>query len=248
MNKIVSITLFSSLILFLVFIGFFSAKKVRGEVFQSIDLQGCKLLSQREYLQYANIETNADLKNYSLSSLRDTFLRHPYISNASVAFDADKNVSVIIVEKTFEAVAIIKDKLFFVTTGRNFIPVLPNTEMLDFPVLTNLSDEVDAEQENDRANELRNAFTIIHSAKSLGESFSQSISEINLRKGADIVLTLTHAKAVVLLGKQNLSEKIYTLEAAIKQIGNRVSLTNANYIDLRYANNIFIGANENAGI
>ncbi len=247
MNKIVSITLFSFLILLLILLGFFSTKKVRGEVLQSIDLQGCKLLSPNEYLQFANIETDADLKNYSLSTLREKFLRHPYVSNTYVVIDADKKVSVKIHEKTFEAIALIKEKLFFVTSGKEFVPVLPNTEVLDFTVLTNILED-GAEKEFERGDEIQNALTIIRSAKNLNENLSQSISEINLRKGGDITLTLTHANSVILLGKQNLMEKIYTLDALMKQIGNKVSLTTANYIDLRYASNIFIGANENAGI
>ncbi|MCK9210981.1 MAG: cell division protein FtsQ [Ignavibacteriaceae bacterium] len=247
MNKIVSITLFSFLILLLVLLGLFSTKKVRGEVLQSIDLQGCKLLSPNEYLQFANIETDADLKNYSLSSLREKFLRHPYVSNTYVVIDADKKVSVKIHEKTFEAIALIKEKLFFVTSRKEFIPVLPNTEVLDFAVLTNLSDDV-AEKEYERGSEIRSAFTIIRAAKNLGENFSKTISEINLRNGGDITLTLTHANSVILVGKQNLAEKIYTFDALLKQIGNKVFLTTANYIDLRYAGNIFIGTNENAGI
>jgi len=247
MHKIVSITLFSSLILFLIFIGFISTNKTRDEVLQSIELQGCKLLSQNEYLQYANIETDADLKNFSLSSLREIFLKHPYVSNAYVVLDADKKVSVKIREKAFEAIAIIKEKLFLVTSEKKIVPILPNTEVLDFPILTNLSGDV-AEKEIERNNEIQNAFTIIHSAKNLGDNLSQSVSEINLRNGGDITLTLTHANSVILLGKTNLTEKIYTLDALMKQIGNKISLTTANYIDLRYTSNIFIGANENVGI
>lgn len=247
MHKIVSITLFSFLILFLVFIGLFSSKKTEGEVLRSIDLQGCKLLSRSEYLLYANIRTASDVSKYSLSSLRDKFLSHPYVKNVSVVKDVDNRVEVEIIERSCEAVALLNDKLFLVTTEKKFILVLPNTEVLDFPVLTNFS-ENGVTKEIEQGNELRSAFTILNSVKMLGEKLSQSISEINLRKGGDIMLTLTRANSVIILGKQNLAEKIYTLDALLKQIGNKISLTNANYIDLRYANNIFVGANESAGI
>ena len=247
MHKIVSITLFSSLILFLVLLGFFSLKKVRGEVLQSVNLQGCRLLSQDEYLRFANIEKDADLKNYTLSSLREKYLSHPYVSDIHVVIDADKKVSVVILEKAFEAVAIIGGQLFLITSGKEMVQVLPNTEVLDLPVLTNLSEST-VEKEYDRLSEIQSAFTIIRSAKKLNDKLFQSISEINLRKGGDITLTLNRANSIILLGKHNLMEKIYTLDAVLKQIGNRVALTSSNYIDFRYANNIFIGANENAGI
>jgi cell division septal protein FtsQ len=247
MHKIVSITLFSFLILFLVFIGLFSSKKKEGEVLQSIDLQGCKLLSEKEYLLYANINEISDVGNYSLSSLRDKFLRHPYIKNVSVVKDVDNKVEVEIVEKSFEAVALLNDKLFLVTTEKKFVPVLANTEVLDFPVLTNFS-ENSVSKEIEQSSELASAFTILNSARKLSEKLSQSISEINLRKGGDILLSLTRANSIIILGKQNLAEKIYTLDELLKQIGSKISLTNANYIDLRYANNIFVGANESAGI
>ena len=247
MHKIISITLFSSLILFLVLLGFFSLRKVRGEVLQSVNLQGCTLLSQDEYLRFANIEKDADLKNYTLSSLREKYLSHPYVRDANVVVDADKKVSVLIREKAFEAVAVIRGQLFLITSGKEMVHVLPNTEVLDLPVLTNLS-ESSVEKDFDRNNEILEAFTIIHSAKKLGDNLSQSISEINLRNGGDITVTLNHANSVILLGKQNLLEKIYTLDALLKQIGSKVALTSSNYIDLRYANNIFIGANENVGI
>lgn len=247
MHKIVSITLFSSLILFLVFIGLFSSQKTEGKVLQSIDLQGCKLLSHNEYLVYANIRVVSDVRNYSLASLRDKFLTHPYVKNVSVTKDVDNKVTVEIEEKSFEAVALLNDKLFLVTTEKKFVPVLPNTEVLDFPVLTNFC-ENRVSKEIEQSGELESAFTILHSAKKLSEKFSQSISEINLRKGGEILLTLSRANSVIVLGKQNLAEKIYTLDELLNQIGNKISLTNANYIDLRYANNIFVGANESAGI
>lgn len=247
MHKIVSITLFSFLILFLVFIGLFSSKKTEGEVLRSIDLQGCKLLSKSEYLLYANISAASDVRKYSLSSLREKFLNHPYVRNVSVMMDADKKVSIEIIEKPFEAVVLLKEKLFLITSEKEFVPVLPNTEVLDFPVLTNLS-ENGSPKEIGQSSEMQSAFTIIRSVKNIGKRFSQSISEVNLRKGGDIMLTLTRANSVIILGKQNLAEKIYTLDALLKQIGNKISLTNANYIDLRYANNIFVGANESAGI
>ncbi len=247
MSKIVSITLFSFLILFLILIGFFSTKKAEGEVLRSIDLQGCNLLTKSDYLIFANIRVNTDLQNYSLSSLREKFLQHPYIQKVSVVMDADKKVLVEISEKQFAAVGLLKEKLFLITTAREFVPIVPNTKMLDFPVLSNLSD-LGTEKEIEQSNEMQNAFTIIHSAKNLGGNLAQSISEINLRKGGDILLTLSHAQSLILLGKQNLSEKIFTLDALLKQIGNKISLTNANYIDLRYANNIFVGVNESAGI
>lgn len=247
MHKIVSITLFSFLILFLVFIGLFSSQKTEGEVLQSIDLQGCKLLSEREYLLYANIQAMSDVRNYTLASLRDKFLSHPYVKNVSVVKDANNKVEVEIREKSFEAVALLNDKLFLVTTEKKFVPVLPNTEVLDLPVLTNFSGN-SASKEIEQSGELESAFTILHSAKKLGEKLSQSISEINLRKGGDILLSLSRGNSIIVLGKQNLAEKIYTLDELLNQIGNKISLTNANYIDLRYANNIFVGANESAGI
>ncbi len=247
MHKIVSITLFSFLILFLVFIGLFSSQKTEGEVLQSIDLQGCKLLSEREYLLYANIRAVGDVRKYSLASLRDKFLTHPYVKNVSAVKDVDNKVKVEIQEKSFEAVALLNDKLFLVTTEKKFVPVLPNTEVLDFPVLTNFS-ENRISKEIEQSGELESAFTILNSSKKLGEKLAQSISEINLRKGGDILLTLSRANSIIVIGKQNLAEKIYTLNELLNQIGNKISLTNANYIDLRYANNIFVGANESAGI
>jgi len=247
MNKIVSITLFSFLILLLILLAFSSTKKTRGEVLQGIDLQGCALLSQSDYLQFANIGSTADLSRYSVATLREKFLEHPYVENAFVVLNADNKVSVKILEKSFEAVVIEKEKLFFVTVKKQFVPVLPDTKMLDFPVLINLSKD-GAEKENERMNELQNAFTVIRSAKKLDENFIQSISEINLRNGGDIIVTLTHANSLVLLGKQNLSEKMYSLDVLMKQIGNKIPLTTANYIDLRYDNNVFIGVNGNTGI
>jgi len=247
MHKFVSITLFSFLILFLILIGFFSLKKSESEALQLIDLQGSKLLSQSEYLQFLNIQNDVDVQKYSVSSIREKLLCHPYVKNVNVVVDADKKVFVQIQEKKFEAATILQGQIYLVSTKKKIIPVLPNTEMLDLPVLTNLSG-AESKYESEKDGDLQSAFTIIRSAKKLSDKLSQSISEINFQKGGDIVLTLTNAKSIVLLGKQNLVEKIYTLDAVIKQIGDKIFLTNTNYIDLRYANNIFIGANESVGI
>jgi len=247
MHKIVSITLFSFLILFLILIGFFSTKRTEGEVLKSVDLQGCKLLSKSEYLTFAAINTEMDLKKYSLSSLREKFLQHPYVANASIVVDVDKNIMVMLDEKAFEATAVIHNQLLLIAADGKVVPVLPNTEVLDFPVLTNLADD-NAGKELEQKKDIQRAFTIIRTSKKMNENLAQSISEINLNKGREITISLLDAKSIVYLGKKNLAEKIYTLDALKKQIGNKISLVNANYIDLRYTNNIFIGAANDAGI
>jgi len=247
MNKIVSITLFSFLTLLLILFAFSASQKVKGEALRHIDLQGCNLLSKAEYFTFAGIKSDEDLKYFTLATLREKFLQHPYIKNVAVVEDADNNALVTLYEKTFAATAVIKDKLFLVTAKKEFLPLLANTKVVDFPVLTNLPRN-EGLKELQNSTETENAFSIIRFAKKLDNIFCSSISEINLRESGDIVLTMNHANAVVLIGKQQLEEKIYSLNELMKQVGNKVAVTSANYIDLRYTGNIFVGTNGNTGI
>jgi hypothetical protein len=71
---------------------------------------------------------------------------------------------------------------------------------------------------------------------------TNSLSEINLRNGGDIIISFSGLKAPVIFGKHGAAKKMVYLEMLWDKILDGKSLAdNSEFVDLRFANEIFIG-------
>jgi hypothetical protein len=80
-------------------------------------------------------------------------------------------------------------------------------------------------------------------------NMAKRLSEINLRKGGDIILTLSGVKPPVIFGKGEAPKKMVYLDIMWSKIIGQNSLAdNSDYIDLRFSDEIFVGTSEKTGI
>jgi hypothetical protein len=167
-----------------------------------------------------------------------------------VELSASNKAKVLLTEKKIMAVILIEPEPYFLTEEFQLLPMFINTKFVDVPVISNAGLNRNAKPLSYlRTENLEQAFKIIDALKLTNMKISAALSEINLRSGGDIVLTFSGLKAPVIFGKHNAANKMVYLEMLWDKILEGKSLVaNSEYVDLRFANEIFIGSAEKTGL
>lgn len=214
-----------------------------------IEVSGNNLLPVNDYLAFTGLGDNSKLNGLPLQEIKARFERHPYVLNANVEFAGNNTVKVELTEKNIEAVLLSAGEPDFITGNFQVLPLLPNTKFTDFPVISNSSIQGEIKPLSYiSAPDITEAFKIIESAKLANENMFKRLSEIDLRKGGDIILTFSGVKPPVIFGKGEAPKKMVYLDVMWPNIIKENSIAdNSEYIDLRFSDEIFVGTNEKAG-
>jgi cell division septal protein FtsQ len=247
MNKIIGITIFSVLILALISVIFFSNLNEGKQKILSVEILGNKLLSNKDYMDFSGLYNLIGTDSLSLPLIREKFLKHPYIKDANVELTSNHKVVVHLEEKEIVASLLKDSNSFFVTNEFRLLPVLENTKINDYPVITNSTVTKIDFQSPVFNNDFKKAVKIIETAKLVSSDLYKNLSEINLRNGAEIVLYFSDMPQVF-IGNDDLVLKLASLDALRKDNQKKDLLVNSDYVDLRYNENIFIGLHKEAGI
>jgi cell division septal protein FtsQ len=248
-GKILGTIVFVVLISLLFYLIFFLAERNgKGEI-EMIEVMGNNLLNEADYLNFTMLGNSGSI-NIPLPIIKDRFEKHPYVKSAEVEYSTNKYAKVFLTEKKIMAVVLIEPEPYFLTEEFQLLPMFINTKFVDVPVISNPGVDRSTRPLNYLRNEnLVQAFKIIDALKMTNQKLSSSLSEINLRNGGDIILTFSGLKAPVIFGKNGASRKMVYLEMLWDKILNGKALVeNSEYVDLRFANEIFIGSTEKTGL
>jgi cell division septal protein FtsQ len=236
-----------SLLLYLIF--YLADKNGKGEI-EMIEVTGNQLLSEAEYLNFTRLTNGVVNDDIRLPVIKDRFEKHPYVRSAEVEYNINKNAKVLLTEKKIKAVVLIEPDPYFLTNEFQLLPMFVNTKFVDVPVISNPGFEKNIRPLRYLKTEnMLQAFKIIDALKMTNTKLSSSLSEINLRNGGDIVLTFSGLKAPVIFGKNGAANKMVYLEMLWDKIlDGKALVENSEYVDLRFANEIFIGSAEKTGL
>jgi len=249
LGKILGTFVFVVLISCLIYLVFFSNKKTdKGEV-KMIEIYGNHLLPVNEYLAFTRLSDSSKYRNLTLQQIKERFESHPYIAEADVEYAGSNTVKVHLTEKNIEAVLLSAGEPNFITDNFQILPLMANTKFMDFPVISNSSFEKEFKPLSYiKTSDIVEAFKIIESAKLTNGNMAKKLSEINLRKGGDIILTFSGIKPPVIFGKGEAAKKMVYLDIMWTKIIEQNSLAvNSDYIDLRFSDEIFVGTSVNTG-
>lgn len=237
--------IFSVLILLLIFLIISPAKKEYEGKAEVIELTGCNLLSENDYLTFARLNEVSRLKNISPAVVKDRLEKHPYISQADVLFEGTKKIKAYITEKSIKALLIGGSDPFLVTNRFQLLPIFANTRSIDLPVINNLKyDEELKSLAIKRTEELIEAFKIIDAASLTDDKIYKKLAEINLRNGGDIILTFSGLNSPVIFGRGKEAKKILALRTILDEM-NPEFISSDEYMDFRFDNAVYVGAPNN---
>ena len=234
-------TFFFVLLIFLLFYLVFLPKKMIKKSITKIELTGNKFLLQNDYLKQAKLLDVSNYNELSLAVIKDRLEKHPYISNVDVEIKG-KEIDAYVTERKMIALILKGTELYFVSDNFEILPLMPNTKLIDLPVISNPgSGEKIKPFGFIKDEDLLEAVKIIETTKLIDNTMLNRLSEINLRNGGDIILTFSGYPVPVILGRGDEAKKMVCLESLWKNQNLNDMVKNTSYIDLRFAGNIYIG-------
>lgn len=242
-SKIVGTIFFIVLISCILYLSFFTSTKAYKGKFEMIELTGNYLLTETDYLAFTRLTELSKYENMTLPIIKDRLLKHPYVRKTDVEFNGINKVKVRLDEKNIVAILIGGSEPFFITDDYQVVPIFPNTKFIELPVISNPGGEKKIEPLGlFKTKDIIAAFKIIEAAKQTDSKIFKSLSEINLRNGSEIVLTFSGINSPVIFGRGGEAKKMIYLESLWDNLTNTIDFAeNSKYIDLRFAENIYIG-------
>jgi len=214
-----------------------------------IEITGNKLMSSKEYKSFIVGKKTKSNYTFNLSILKDSILKHPYVQDADVEFVGDEKASVDIIEKKIISILLYKGEPLFISDQFEVLPILSNSRFSSIPIISNPKNLDNVKPLSKlKSNELSDAFRIIDAIRYTDRKMLLSLSEINLRNGGDIILTFSGIKQPVIFGRGATARKIIYLEMLWPGLlKGEMLVNNSSYIDLRFANEIYVGKSDKIG-
>lgn len=207
-----------------------------------IELDGNMHLPKNIYLEYAKLDDRKVYSNLEISVIRDRIQKHPYVDRVALK-QVGSNLHVNITEKQFEAVLLVNDNQYLITDNSILMPVLEFTEKIDYPIISNpqLKEKLKMFKSIKHESDVITALKMLTALKLLNPDLYESVSEVNLREGLDIVLSLSNSEYLIVIGRNQEVRKVINFSNLWNRIKGKKESNSIEYIDLRYKDKIFLG-------
>ncbi len=248
-SKIAGLLTLVLLVFVLIYLIVYTSGRNKDFKMKTIEVTGNTLLSQNDYLEFTKLDDQANFGDLSLPVIKARFEKHPYVRQADVEFSGKHDVKVYLTEKKILAVLLGGKDPYLISDNYEVLPLLLNTKM-DYPVISNCKGIKDIKPLTIiKSEDMEDAFKIIDASRLCDKNLLKSLSEIDLRNGGDIVLTFSGLKSPVIFGKGEAAKKIvYLYELWHSSLEGKNIIDNSSYIDLRFANEIYLGSLEKTGL
>ncbi len=249
-GKILGTVVFILLISWILYLTFFTARKFDKGDIKMIEITGNNLLNKADYLMFTKLNDLSFNHDIPLSVIKDRFEKHPYILRADVEAVGDTTDKIILSEKKMMAVILNGNDAYFITEDFQVLPIFPYTKEADLPVISNAQDSSLIKPLSYVKNaDITDAFKIIDAAKKTNMNIFKRITGINLNRGGDITMNFSGINTKFIFGRGEEARKMIYLEIMWDGIidGNE-AIRNSDYIDLRFANEVYVKTTETAGL
>lgn len=243
--KISSIIIFALLITIICYLTITVENQEQVEI-QSILLEGAKHIDNTEYLKYAKLDDRTQYSFLSLNIIRDRLIKHPYINNVNIKINSNGVVNIVLKEKLFVAILLNDTKKYFLTSNFEMVPLFQVTKESNYPLLMNVRNVNKAKPFSylNKNKDVKVCYKMIMAMKTSENDLLNKLSEINLRNGGDIILTMSNLDYPLIIGRTQEVNKVISLSKIWQHISNKKISNVIEYLDLRFADNIYIGTKE----
>ncbi len=219
--------------------GLFFKKEISQKV-TGYELTGAKMLTPDEYVAFAKaVPAKGDYPD--LNIFYDRLMNHPYIKKLEMKLGDGGKVKIEIEEKEIAASVYIGDKLVLLSRELEVLPLLKELKTFDWPVIRNTRLDKVAYFKVFADSTILPGYKIARACKLAGGALAANLSEIDLRRGGDIILIFSDMRPPVICNRKAIAEQILTLKQ-IREAGKQFSLDDrVEYIDLRYSGKVFLG-------
>ena len=207
-----------------------------------IELDGNMHLPKNIYLEYAKLDDRTVYSSLDINVIRDRIQKHPYVDKVALKQNGS-NLNVLITEKQFDAVLLVNNNQYLITDNSILLPVLEFTEKIDYPIISDpqLKEKLKILKSLKHESDVITALKMLMAVKLVNPDLYESISEVNLREGKDIVMFLSNSEYYIVIGRNQEVRKIINFSNLWNYIEGRKVDDIISYIDLRYKDKIFLG-------
>ncbi|HET55958.1 MAG TPA: FtsQ-type POTRA domain-containing protein [Ignavibacteria bacterium] len=212
-----------------------------------ININGNVHLPKNSYFEYANLHDKQNYDLLSLSVIRDRLQKHPYIKQVTVGYAGNGKVIVNLIEKEFKAILLTNGERFLMTSKMEALPVLENSQNINYPVIQiNSDNRIKPFQIAASNSEIKTAFKMLTAAKLLNPSLYDNLSEIDFRNKRNAVIYFSSVDYPVIIGRENEIKKLVVFERLWENISTVQANKLLEYVDLRFTDKVYLGiAGEN---
>ncbi len=212
----------------------------RSDFFQITDirLEGCRQIGKERALEWSGIDIHTNLVAMSPKEVKARLESHGWVESAEVKPEWPNRLIITIRERTPVAIQNREGQLSYLDrNGRAFAAVEPYDDY-DFPVISGLSG---SGGRGEVQTDLLEALQFLHFAAQGNRNLPvQSISEINVSSGGELVVFLLSRPFPIRLGRGDLKNKYDRLSAVLGGIYKRREFTGVSYVDVTYRDNLVL--------
>ncbi len=243
-GKILGVIISISVVLLIFWLSLSLEDKNKPEI-ELIELNGNYHLDKEEYFTFAHLDNTDDYKFLTLSVIKDRLEKHPYLESVDVKLENKNKVTINLTEKDFSTVLLHNNSSYILTESFEVLPYLQQTKKVDFPLISNLEDNFEIKEFTSLADvkSLINAYKILFAIKLVNPGLYDQLSDLDMGKGKNIILTFTNFDYPVLLGQKNLVRKIVYFDSLYDIVAKYKNSSLLEYIDLRYNKKVYLGVN-----
>ncbi|HZW40095.1 MAG TPA: hypothetical protein VFF33_12425 [Ignavibacteriaceae bacterium] len=238
-KKIAGTILFLMLSAFLIYLILIPADSYSISKIEKIKVTGSSFLSSNDYIEF--VKLNFSEYSTKLNIIKDRFEKHPYVKKVEIQIN-DGEASFKITERNIKAIIIKDNQPYFITEDFKVLPIVNDSLSTNFPVINNFVYKGKVKLfDTLKCADIVNAFKIIDAAEVLNHDIKSKLSEINMNRGKEAVITFSGLSSLFLIGKGNEVKKMYYLNSIWDGFNKSNLFNNSEYIDLRYSNAVFAG-------
>ncbi len=219
--------------------GLFFKKEISQKV-TGYELTGAKMLTPDDYITFAKADPSKG-EYPDLNIFYDRLQNHPYIKSLEMTQGDGGKVKIEIEEKEIAASVFVGEKLVLLSKELEVLPLMKELKAFDWPVIRNTRLEKPAYFKVFADSTILAGYKIARACKLIGGTMAANLSEIDLRKGGDIILVFSDMRPPVICNRKSIAEQILTLKQ-IREMGEKFTLNDGvEYIDLRYSGKVYLG-------
>ncbi|MFQ5649143.1 MAG: cell division protein FtsQ/DivIB [bacterium] len=202
---------------------------------KDIRVEGNRFVKESDIVALLQLDGSRSLFEYDLKAMALQVKQHPLVQNAWVSRRLPDNLVIKVLEK--EPLAILnQDTLAILDDRGERLPNLATFDPMDFPIISNIETS-ERHRENGQLYQILNFLRLTR--RSTFSLYCQ-ISEISYSETLGLYFYLIDRPVPVIVGKGNFAEKSLNLLQVLKIIRKENSLSQIQYFDLRYQNQVIV--------
>lgn len=206
---------------------------------KEIKVEGTRFIGNQEVLKLVQTDSLVNLLDLDLHRISEPIRQHPLIEDVSVSRRLPSTLLIKVTER--KPLAILnQSELVAIDVRGKLLPEFKLEMLTDYPVISNVPFDKDHQERN---HEVREILNLLHYLKTNEFLLYSEISEISYSKKIGLYCYLNDRAVPVIFGKENNEAKIAHLVTVLKILKTEEKLTDVQYFDLRFQNQVIVKEN-----